>query len=234
MEIAEGGDLFLDEIGEMPIDVQALFLTFLDSMEYYRLGEDRKRKANVRIICATNRDLKGMIQDGTFRKDLYSRISQVLVEVPSLRDRSEDIPLLFEFFINEFLGYQKSFEPEVLEYLKELSWTEGNVREFRDAVEYICVVSQESDTIRMEHVSENLSRGTDKGEDSAEGMNSKSSDSNMSEVYNVGLETYLTEIEKEVLSRLYASHDGNVNDLAEKVRVSRPTLYRKLKKHSVL
>ena len=114
-------------------------------------------------------------------------------------------------------------------------WGEGNVREFKDAVEYLCVISNESDVIRLEHLSDRFTGSTPiVGLSVSEGTLQKNESSQMDEIYSVGLETYLTEVEKTVLSQLYQNHDGNVNELSEKIRVSRPTLYRKLKKHEVL
>lgn len=241
VELAEGGDLFLDEIGEMPLDVQALFLTFLDSMEYYRMGEDFKRKAQVRIICATNRDLKDMVEKGLFRKDLFSRIAQIIVHIPPLRERKDDIPLLFKHFSKQFLGFEKECDPKVLEALKNYSWTDGNVREFRDAVEYICVMSAEANRIKIDHLPDHLSSSgialpAPKGLTTAHltsQVNSRAG-SQLDKVYQTGLESYLDEFERNILVELYSHHRGNVNEIADLIRLSRPTLYRRLKKYNLL
>jgi len=231
VEIANGGDLFLDEIGEMSLEAQAHFLTFLDSREYYRLGDDKKKTADLRIICATNRDLKAMVAEGTFRKDLYSRIAQVVVPIPPLRDRMSDIPLLFEHFVAEFTGSKKSYDPAILKLLENYQWEEGNVREFRDAIEYLCIMSRDSDRLELEHLSEKY-RPLSKQPAIQKQVDSISLE-NMTAVFEFGLETYLGHLEKKILESSIKNYGGNLESMAEELKISRPTLYRRLKKYEI-
>jgi transcriptional regulator with GAF, ATPase, and Fis domain len=133
VEVADGGTLFLDEIGEMIPEIQSKFLRVLDSGTFYRVGATRKRRADFRLVCATNRDLKGEVAAGRFRKDLFFRVNGVKVVIPPLRERPEDIPLLVEHFVKQ-LPNQKRFTPAALEALSEYDWP-GNVRELHFAVE---------------------------------------------------------------------------------------------------
>jgi DNA-binding NtrC family response regulator len=228
VELAKGGDLFLDEVGEMPLEAQAMFLTFLDSGEYYRMGDDVKRKAEVRIIAATNRDLKRCVEKGTFRKDLYSRLAQVVVTIPPLRERPSDIPLLLEYFITKYAGFPKPYDPEVLTLLREQTWEEGNVREFQDAIEHICMRARHSPCIEMEHVpSLYVSLGANYAplhEGGAE---------EVSQVLHVGLESYLDGHERRILEQCLEKYRGTIDDMAKELKVSRPTLYRRLKRHQI-
>jgi DNA-binding NtrC family response regulator len=236
VELAKGGDLFLDEIGEMPLETQALFLTFLDSMEYYRLGDDVKRKADVRILSATNRDLKQMVEAGKFRKDLYSRISQVVVNIPSVRDRKDDIPQLLEHFILRFAGHPKPYDPAVLELLVMRTWEDGNVRELQDAVEYLCLKSRGSDRIEVSHLGVRYlpSQGASA---QASTLSPEASAGvailNYDKVMREGLELYLDVLEREILEQCLSRYPGTLDEMARDLRVSRPTLYRRLKHHQI-
>ncbi len=133
VEVADGGTLFLDEVGEMVPEIQSKFLRVLDSGTFYRVGATRKRRADFRLVCATNKDLKGEVAAGRFRKDLFYRINGVKVVIPPLRERPEDIPLLVEHFAR-LLPNQKNFSPAALAALQEHDWP-GNVRELHFAIE---------------------------------------------------------------------------------------------------
>jgi len=133
VEVADGGTLFLDEVGEMAAEIQSKFLRVLDSGTFYRVGATRKRRADFRLVCATNRDLKGEVTAGRFRKDLFFRINGVKVVIPPLRQRPEDIPLLVEHFSRQ-VPRPKGFTPAALAALTGYDWP-GNVRELHFAVE---------------------------------------------------------------------------------------------------
>ena len=133
VEVADGGTLFLDEVGEMIPEIQSKFLRVLDSGTFYRVGATRKRRADFRLVCATNRDLKGEVDAGRFRKDLFFRVNGVKVVVPPLRERPEDIPLLVDHFARQ-LPSQKRFTAAALAALACYEWP-GNVRELHFAVE---------------------------------------------------------------------------------------------------
>ena len=146
VEVADGGTLFLDEVGEMVPEIQSKFLRVLDSGTFYRVGATRKRRADFRLVCATNRDLKGEVAAGRFRKDLFYRINGVKVVIPPLRQRPEDIPLLVEHFARQ-LPSQKSFSAAALAALSVYDWP-GNVRELHFAVER-AVLLAEGDKIEL-------------------------------------------------------------------------------------
>lgn len=140
---AEGGTLFLDEIGDLPLSIQLKLLRFLEYKEYERVGSPKPRKADVRVVTATNADLKQKVQDGSFRKDLYFRLNVFQIELPPLRERKEDIPLLAENFMNLFnneLGRSiMSISPEFMEALMQYDWP-GNVRELKHCIEYAAIL----------------------------------------------------------------------------------------------
>jgi DNA-binding NtrC family response regulator len=140
VEVADGGTLFLDEVGEMLPEIQSKFLRVLDSGTFYRVGATRKRRADFRLVAATNRDLKEEVAAGRFRKDLFYRINGVRVVIPPLRDRPEDIPLLVEHFARQ-LPNQKKFTPAALQALNQFEWP-GNVRELHFAVERASLLSE--------------------------------------------------------------------------------------------
>lgn len=143
-ETVNGGTIFLDEIGELPLGTQARLLRVLESGEFIRVGSSKVQKTDVRVIAATNRDLLEHAQNGRFREDLYYRLSTVPIRVPSLRDRQEDIPLLFRKFASDFSERYKTqsvqLEPAAQQLLVNYSWP-GNVRELKNIAEQISVLS---------------------------------------------------------------------------------------------
>jgi two-component system nitrogen regulation response regulator NtrX len=142
-EQADNGTLFLDEIGDMSLSAQAKVLRALQESKITRVGGEKEIKINVRIIAATNKDLKKEIAEGNFREDLYHRLNVIPIYVPSLAERKDDIPLLAEKFLNdvaeEYGDQPKSFSPEAMEYMKNLPWS-GNVRELRNVVERLVIM----------------------------------------------------------------------------------------------
>ena len=148
-ELAEGGTIFLDEIGDMSLSAQAKVLRALQENKITRVGGDKEIKVNVRVLAATNKDLKKEILKGNFREDLYHRLSVILIHVPSLNDRKEDIPLLAEHFlktISEDHGTpQKSISKDAIKELQKINWT-GNIREFRNVIERLIILSDKTIT----------------------------------------------------------------------------------------
>jgi transcriptional regulator with PAS, ATPase and Fis domain len=145
-ETVNGGTIFLDEIGEMPLGTQARLLRVLEAGEYIRVGSSKVQKTDVRVIAATNKDLLEFTQRGKFREDLYYRLNTVPIRVPALRDRKEDIPLLFRKFAVDFAERYKSppvqLDEEAKNVLINYSWP-GNVRELKNIAEQISVLSQD-------------------------------------------------------------------------------------------
>jgi two-component system, NtrC family, nitrogen regulation response regulator NtrX len=142
-EVADGGTLFLDEIGDMSLSAQAKVLRALQENKITRVGSDKDIKVDVRIIAATNKDLKKEIDEGRFREDLYHRISVILIKVPTLCERKEDIPLLVDHFSNiictEHGTAKKKFNDAAIAELQKLNWT-GNIRELRNVVERLIIL----------------------------------------------------------------------------------------------
>ncbi|MFZ0390041.1 MAG: sigma 54-interacting transcriptional regulator [Calditrichia bacterium] len=143
-ELADGGSIFLDEIGETPLQTQVKLLRVLESGEFMRVGSGELRKVDVRVIAATNRELGQMVRQNQFRKDLYYRLKAVTIDVPPLRERKEDIPLLLDHFISETLQDNNlqfaGFTPQAREILENYNWP-GNVRELKNFVESIVILS---------------------------------------------------------------------------------------------
>jgi DNA-binding NtrC family response regulator len=142
-EQAEGGTLFLDEIGDMSASAQAKVLRALQESKISRVGSEKDIKVNVRVIAATNKDLKKEIEEGNFREDLYHRLSVILIKVPALRDRKSDIPLLTDYFLDKLSkenGHpKKEISDKALKALENLDWT-GNIRELRNVVERLIIL----------------------------------------------------------------------------------------------
>ena len=154
-EIANGGTLFLDEVGELPLQTQVRLLRVLETGEFLRMGSSEVRKTNVRVVAATNLNMRQAIDDGRFREDLYYRLNTVEIRVPALRERKEDIPLLFRKFASDFCNrYQMtplSLNEEATSLLQESYWR-GNIRQLKNTAEQICVIEMDhqinADTLR--------------------------------------------------------------------------------------
>lgn len=145
-EIADGGTLFLDEVGELPLQTQVRLLRVLETGEYLRMGSSQVRKTNVRVVAATNLNMRQAIDDGRFREDLYYRLNTVEIRVPALRERKEDIPLLFRKFAVDFCTkYQMpplSLNDEATRLLQESYWR-GNIRQLKNMAEQIAVIEMD-------------------------------------------------------------------------------------------
>ena len=144
-EAANGGTIFLDEIGDMSLSAQAKVLRALQENRISRVGSDKDIKVDVRVVAATNKDLKKEIAEGRFREDLYHRLAVILIKVPALNDRREDIPLLVDFFSQKIAEEQgdakKEFSKDAIKLLQEYDWT-GNIRELRNVVERLIILGE--------------------------------------------------------------------------------------------
>ena len=145
-EAANGGTIFLDEIGDMSLSAQAKVLRALQESRIQRVGSDKDIKVNVRVVAATNKNLKKEIQEGNFREDLYHRLAVILIKVPSLNDRREDIPLLIDYFSRKIGTEQgtvkKDFSKSAIKLLQAYDWT-GNIRELRNVVERLIILGEQ-------------------------------------------------------------------------------------------
>ena len=145
-EAANGGTIFLDEIGDMSLSAQAKVLRALQENRIQRVGSDKDIKVNVRVLAATNKNLKKEIAEGRFREDLYHRLAVILIKIPALNDRREDIPLLIDFFTKKIAKEQgsplKVFSSEAVALLQTYDWT-GNIRELRNVVERLIILGEQ-------------------------------------------------------------------------------------------
>ncbi|HSZ71623.1 MAG TPA: sigma 54-interacting transcriptional regulator, partial [Cytophagaceae bacterium] len=144
------GTLFLDEIGDMSLAAQAKVLRALQENRITRVGGEKDIKVNVRIIAATNKDIQDEIKQNRFREDLYHRLSVILIQVPSLKERKDDIPLLVNHFLEqiaeEYGSPKKEIEKQALDYLQQQAWT-GNIRELKNVVERLVIMSDKKITL---------------------------------------------------------------------------------------
>ena len=212
-KLAEGGTMFLDEIGDMPLALQAKLLRVLESKEYEPLGATHTERADVRVLAATNKDLEGMVKEGTFREDLFYRLNVFKIELPPLRERKEDIPLLLEHFIERFnrkTGKEiKGLTEEALRLLLDHPWP-GNVRELQNVIEHAFILCKDR-WIKPEHLPQYLQappstppRGS------------------------------LREVERELIEKALRRHGGNITEAARELGIHRTTLWRKLKRYHLL
>jgi Nif-specific regulatory protein len=164
-ELANGGTLFLDEIGDMPHQLQAKLLRSIQEREIEPIGSEKKIKVDIRIISATNKDLAKLIRDGKFREDLYYRLNVVEINIPPLRDRRDDIPLLATHFIEKYAKRNNrtvnKIAPEVLRIMQAYNW-QGNVRELENAIERAVLLCR-GDTIEINHLPPSLVESGDSG-----------------------------------------------------------------------
>jgi len=219
IELAECGTLFLDEIGEITPDIQAKLLRFLETGHFRRLGGVKNLYADVRVVAATNRDLEAMIQEGSFRADLYYRLAAFVIQVPSLRERRQDIPALVERFLQTQRGaggMSKKMSSESLESMQQYDWP-GNVRELRNIVERSLILSGGDREIQPCHLSFcNQTRKLDAG-------------LNLTFDYEPTLE----EIEQKYLTLLVERYEGHRLKIAQTLGVSERSIYRMVEKHGL-
>jgi transcriptional regulator with PAS, ATPase and Fis domain len=225
-ELADGGTLFLDEIGETSLDTQVKLLRALEEGTFRPVGSSEEKKVSVRIIAATNKDLKMLISNKKFREDLYYRINVINITLPVLKERREDIPLLVEHFMNELNGsngIKRSLAKEALNQLIEYDYP-GNIRELKNIVERSFMLC-ESDTIGFSdlpvEVRENVRVNTRETE-----LPSDHSES-------VTLGDIKKHTEREALSRALKQVKGNKLRAAKLLKISRSTLYAKIEEHHI-
>ncbi|MBI1849814.1 MAG: sigma 54-interacting transcriptional regulator [Planctomycetes bacterium] len=214
-ELADGGTLFLDEIGDMGVDMQKKLLRVLQEGEIRRVGGKTIQQIDVRLVTATNRDLVAAMHEGTFREDLYYRINGIEIRLPPLRERTEDLPTLIDFFLREFereKGERRKLSTEARKLLLDHSWP-GNVRELRREIERAWTLAEEA--IGPEHLSDSLRA------QSAAGAASPSPKA-------------LHELEREAIVRALSACGGNKVAAARRLGISRPTLYAKLRHYGLL
>jgi DNA-binding NtrC family response regulator len=213
VEVADKGTFFLDEIGEMPIGLQAKLLRFLDSGEFRRVGGNKNLRVDVRVIAATNKDLSAVIKTGAFREDLYYRLNVINITIPPLRERREDVPELARHFLAKYAKKLAKpvtdFTSEALELLSAYRWP-GNVRELENVVERAVIVC-EAGTIGAEDLSI----------------------SSYDAVADMSVNPSLEEMEKNYILRVLKETGGNQSKASQLLGIDRKTLYLKLKKYGI-
>jgi two-component system response regulator AtoC len=223
LELADGGTIFLDEISELPLDLQAKFLRFLQDKEVRRIGDVSAKKVDVRVIAATNKDLKELVDQGKFREDLYYRLEGIKIEIPPLRERKEDIPVLAYYFLEEFnKKYNtdvKGFSKDALEALINYSWP-GNVRQLQNVVNEACIIAfAKGQFIELNHLPKEITGIEDKHA--------------MIFDYNLAKKMNDTNFTTKYLRNLLSFTKGNISQAAKLANIERQSLQKLLKKYNV-
>lgn len=234
-EHADGGTLFLDEVGDMPMATQAKLLRAVQNQEIQRIGSLTARRVNVRIIAATHRDLHAAIREGRFREDLFYRLSMVEIEVPPLRDRIEDIPLLAGHFIAHFAAlYRKplhGLSPRVRSILEEYTWP-GNVRELENVLGHACMMAAGEQIEPGDLPIRILPANTASTHPSPIAPHEAATPNQMTESVKEPL-PFLAAQEREMIALALASCAGNQSDAARKLGIGRDALRYKMKKYGL-
>jgi DNA-binding NtrC family response regulator len=216
-EVAHKGTLFLDEIANLSLPLQAKLLSVLQSRQVTRVGSNKAKDVDIRLISATNMPILDMVKDNKFRQDLLYRINTIEIQIPALRDRRDDIPLLANHFLNVYdRKYQKNvraLSESAMKILQKYNWP-GNVRELQHALERAVIMSN-SQVLNPEDFffSSNATRGDES---------------------NVTLDDYhLEEVEKILIRKVLTKHDGNITQAASELGLTRSSLYRRLEKYGL-
>ena len=216
-EVADKGTIFLDEIGDLDLSCQVKLLRVLQEQTFEVLGDSRPRKVDIRVVSATNADLRQMVQEHTFREDLFYRINLITVHLPALRERRDDIPLLVRHFADQQCqqnGLPKvDFTPEAMKYLQGLPYP-GNIRELKNLVERTLLVSGKETLDVDDFKAQNPH--------SAEAILSQSLDN-----------LTLDELERQRILQALEQYGNNLTQVATSLGLSRPALYRRLEKHNI-
>ncbi|MFP4522202.1 MAG: sigma 54-interacting transcriptional regulator, partial [Fibrobacterota bacterium] len=220
IEVADGGTLFLDEIGDMDLGVQAQFLKAIEERTYRRMGETRERKSNFRLMCATNRDLFTEVENGKFRRDLYYRICVFPLNLPALKERTEDFRELSEHLLNAMDKKNTGISDEALDQLKKYCWP-GNIRELRNMLERAVLLSR-GEMLFPEHFP-GLTEHSRPDE-------FPSSDRSFPDDGNSTPSNTLESVEQEHVRKIVEKYRGDTKKACVELGISRASLYRKLNK----
>ncbi len=209
-EMADGGTIFLDEIATISPKMQVELLRVLETRSFIRVGGNKEISSDFRVICATNRDLKGMVDSGTFREDLFYRLNVVNIRIPPLRERTEDIPLLVDYFIRKYCTSMNrmpvSIEPAALKRLQEFDFP-GNIRELENMVERAIVIGNgKKITLKDLPIQKTAPAATFES---------------------------LDDMEKHHISQTLINHNWNISGAARALKVDRVTLYNKIRKYNL-
>lgn len=215
-ELAHGGTLLLDEIAEMPFNLQSKLLRVIETWEIKPLGSDRIRRTDVRLISATNQNIKKLIEEKKFREDLYYRISTVTIKLPELKERKQDIPLLANHFLGEFsneTGRNFSITPSAVEVLVGYPW-KGNVRELKNTLERAAIISNSE--VLDEKNFKFLKTGTENEDE-----------------FNIDLNMELKDLEKNYIQKVLEENGWNKLQAANILGIDRKTLYNKIRLYNI-
>lgn len=216
-QAANGGTIFLDEIGELPLDMQAKLLRVLQEKEVRPVGSNNRMKVDVRVIAATNRDLETAYQNGTFRKDLYFRLNVVTVHLPALRERRSDIPMLVQWFLDKYVMEGKiEVTPAAMNCLLQYDWP-GNVRELENSIERAVALGNR-ELIDLPDLPPTI--------------RSVESQTQLMQAQG-GTATDLEEIERVTIQRVFDQVNGDKDMAGKLLGISRATLYRKIKRYNI-
>ena len=214
-EQANGTTLFLDEIGNLPLNQQAKLLRVLQNRSITKVGDTKSVPIDIRLICATNRDLKAMVKEGSFREDLYYRINAMPMHLPPLRERPDEIISLAELFVKEFAAIYprkaQSLSDEAKQLLLRCRWS-GNIRELRGCIEK-AVIYSETELVRVEDL--------------------RISDLELVDLDSQQNTTSMADYEEQMIRTAMKKHNGNLTLVAKALNISRPTLYNRLKKYGI-
>jgi len=223
-ELADGGTLFLDEVGDMPPPLQVKLLRVLQEMEFERVGGTRTIKVDVRVLSASNRDIKNDVAEGIFREDLFYRLNVIQIEVPPLRERADDIPFLVKHFIEKYISDEDKgpieLSPEVWKAFYTYTWP-GNVRELENVIERAVVLSS-GEMITLEELPDNLLE-----------KNEEEIDLNKIVPLNLALPEALERLEKKLVIRALKYSDNVQSRAAEILGISRRMMNYKMKKYEI-
>ncbi len=211
VEEADNGTLFLDEIGDASMDFQVKVLRMIDTGTYTPIGSTTTKKANVRFISATNKNVQSLIEEGKFREDLFYRIGGVIIEIPPLRERREDIPVIASHYLKIYSDREKKLSDEAISYLVNKEW-KGNIRELMHAIQKVAILTNNSVIKPEDFELENLS--TPK-----------------KSIFNY--KTARENFEKDYFSNLFKQCKGNVSEMANISGLTRQNIYLKIKKYNI-
>lgn len=218
-QLANGGSIFLDEIGDMPLHLQVKILRVLQEKVVIPIGSNKPISTDVRLISATNKNLEEMVKNHEFREDLYYRLNVIPIEIPPLRKRKDDIPILINYFLKKYSNYYKvenvNITDAAMEKLQQYNW-KGNIRELENAVEYMINLLQSDKIIKLEHLPRNIRNYTPN--------------------YEVIEEFNLEQIEKQTIIKALNKCGNNTEDkknTAKLLGISLSTLYRKMGKYNI-
>jgi transcriptional regulator with PAS, ATPase and Fis domain len=223
-KMADGGTIFFNEIGDLSIDLQAKLSQVLDENEFYPLGATMPIKVDVRVIASTNKDLFKMVQAGKFREDLYYRLKVVELNIPHLRERRSDVPLLIDYFLSNQARILRrkrySISPDAMKILTAYSYP-GNVRELKHIIQHATILCQKQ-TIEIGDLPEYLLKKS-----VTPSLGEKSGDL-------LSISNSILEKEKEIIIDTLMAHSWHRHETAKVLNMSRSTLWRKMKKHGLL